>query len=161
MAGVKGKSGRKPNIKDTENVHLDRADRATRAQENNTGFEKIGKPPNRLNDFSKALWKAVVSELDSKELLTRLDAPLLEEYVTQVNLSRKADESIEDIGVIYINENGEPKKNPAVDVKNNAAKNIKAIGSSLGLDPISRAAILADVELDDSDEVDDVMDKFR
>lgn len=160
MAGVKGKSGRKPDLKNTDAKNLDRRDRAERAQENNTGFEKIGKAPNRLDDFSKKLWTAIVDELDSKELLTKLDEPLLEEYVTQVSLSRMADESIRDIGVIYITEKGEPKKNPAVDVKNNAAKNIKAIGSSLGLDPISRAAVLSDSTTGDEDDLDETMSSF-
>lgn len=160
MAGVKGKSGRKPDLKNTDAKNLDRRDRAERAQENNAGFEKIGKPPNRLNAFSKNLWNAIVNELDSKELLTKLDEPLLEEYVTQVNLSRQADKSISDIGVIYISEKGEPKKNPAVDIKNNAAKNIKSIGSSLGLDPISRAAALSDSTTGDEDDLDEIMNSF-
>lgn len=161
MAGVKGKSGRKPNLKDTDNKNLDRADRAIRAQENNDGIKKIGSPPSRLSKFAKKLWKSVVSELADTNLLTVLDSSLLEEYVTQVDLSVQADELIEEYGLVTPDQNGVLKKNPAVDIKNNAAKNIKSIGSSLGLDPMSRAAMLADVEPEDDGSADDEINRFK
>lgn len=161
MAGIKGKSGRKPNLKDTDNPHLDRADRALRAQENNNGFQKIGAPPERLSPFAKQLWQSVINELDDKNLLTILDAALLEEYVTQVDLSIQADALLKEHGLVIADEKGTLKKNPAVDIKNNAAKNIKSIGSTLGLDPLSRAAMLSDVELDDDGSADDEINRFK
>lgn len=161
MPGVKGKSGRKPNLKDTDNKNLDRADRALRAQENNNGFQKIGAPPERLSPFAKQLWQAVIDELDDKNLLTILDAALLEEYVTQVDLSIQADALLKEHGLVITDEKGTLKKNPAVDIKNNAAKNIKSIGSTLGLDPLSRAAMLSDVEPDDDGSADDEINRFK
>lgn len=161
MAGIKGKSGRKPNLKDTENKNLDRADRAMRAQENNNGIKKIGSPPSRLTPFSKKLWTLVVDELDDKNLLTILDSSLLEEYVTQVDLSVQADALLQKHGLVIEDDKGNLKKNPAVDIKNNAAKNIKSIGSTLGLDPMSRAAMLSDVEPDDEESADDEINRFK
>lgn len=161
MPGIKGKSGRKPNLKDTDNPHLDRADRAMRAQENNNGIKKIGSPPSRLSSFSKKLWKSVVEELDDKNLLTVLDASLLEEYVTQVDLSIQADDLLKKHGLVVEDDKGNLKKNPAVDIKNNAAKNIKSIGSTLGLDPMSRAAMLSDVEPDDDGDADEEINRFK
>lgn len=161
MAGIKGKSGRKPNLKDVDNPHLDRADRASRAQENNNGIKKIGSPPGRLNSFAKKLWNSVVEELDDKNLLTVLDASLLEEYVTQVDLSVQADELLKQHGLVVEDDKGNLKKNPAVDIKNNAAKNIKSIGSTLGLDPMSRAAMLSDVEPDDEESADEEINRFK
>ena len=66
------------------------------------------------------------------------------EYVEQVELSKFAQVEIRENGLTYTDDNGVIKKNPAVDIKNNAAKNIKSIGSSLGLDPISRSNLLAE-----------------
>lgn len=143
MAGNKN-SGRKASLKNTNDKNLDRRERAQRAQENNSKFQPIGEAPVELSDFGKSLWGRVVGQLVNRKYMTVLDEPLLLEYVEQVELSKLAQEEISANGLTYTDQNGVIKKNPAVDIKNNAAKNIKAIGSSLGLDPISRSNLLAE-----------------
>lgn len=143
MAGNKN-SGRKASLKNTNDKNLDRRERAQRAQENNSKFQPIGEAPVELSDFGKSLWGRVVGQLVNRKYMTVLDEPLLLEYVEQVEISKLAQEEISANGLTYTDQNGVIKKNPAVDIKNNAAKNIKAIGSSLGLDPISRSNLLAE-----------------
>lgn len=143
MAGNKN-SGRKASLKNTNDKNLDRRERAQRAQENNSGFQPIGPAPEELSEFGKSLWGRVVGQLANRNYLTALDEPLLMEYVEQVEMSKFAQVEIRENGLTYTDDNGVIKKNPAVDIKNNAAKNIKSIGSSLGLDPISRSNLLAE-----------------
>lgn len=143
MAGNKN-SGRKASFKNTNDKNLDRRGRAQRAQENNSEFQPIGPAPEELSEFGKSLWGRVVGQLANRKYLTVLDEPLLMEYVEQVEMSKYAQAEIWANGLTYTDDNGVIKKNPAVDIKNNAAKNIKSIGSSLGLDPISRSNLLAE-----------------
>ena len=143
MAGNKN-SGRKASFKNTNDKNLDRRERIERVQENNSVFQPIGPAPEELSEFGKSLWGRVVGQLANRKYLTVLDEPLLKDYVEQVEMSKYAQAEIWANGLTYTDDNGVIKKNPAVDIKNNAAKNIKSIGSSLGLDPISRSNLLAE-----------------
>lgn len=156
MPGTKN-SGRKPNLsKNLTNKNLDRRDKAENAMELNEQFKSISlTPPDGLTESGQAQWKTVVRQFKKVGLLTILDGDLLYEYLMQVDLSRKADENIKQNGIVI-----DGKKNPAVDVKNNAVKLMKSIGSSIGLDPISRSALLADKPPEDDGETEETIDKF-
>lgn len=161
MAGVKGKSGRKPNLANTNAKNKDRAERAERAQANNTGFQKIGAPPRGTSDYQKKLWRKVVDSLAEKNLLTNLDEEALLEYVSWVEISHMSDKEIREHGILIQDiESGKLMKNPAIDVKNNATRNLKSIGSSLGLDPVARAALLSEQPTDDESEMENLMQLF-
>ena len=159
MANAPGQ-GRKPKLNNVNSPHKDRAERAKRAIENNNDFQAIKLPPARLTSEEKTLYKHIVQEFNSKGILKDLDSSILEEFVVQVSVSRQARKVINEHGVVIF-EDDKMKKNPAVDVLNNAVKNIKSLGSSLGLDPISRSSILADVTSEnDDDETDDIVAKM-
>ncbi|WP_439818383.1 phage terminase small subunit P27 family [Weissella paramesenteroides] len=159
MANAPGQ-GRKPKLNNVNAKNKDRAERAKRAIENNSDFQAIKSPPARLTSEEKTLYKHIVQEFNSKGILKDLDSSILEEFVVQVSVSRQAREIINKHGVVIF-EDGKMKKNPAVDVLNNAVKNIKSLGSSLGLDPISRSSILADITSEnDNDETDDIVAKM-
>lgn len=160
MANAPGQ-GRKPKLNNPNVKNKPRAERAKRAIENNGDFQAIKSPPARLTSEEKTLYKHIVQEFNSKGILKDLDSSILEEFVVQVSVSRQARKVINEHGVVIF-EDDKMKKNPAVDVLNNAVKNIKSLGSSLGLDPISRSSILADVtsENDDDDETDDIVAKM-
>lgn len=159
MAGTSA-SGRKPKLNNPDVKNKDRAERAKRAIENNGYFQAIKSPPSRLTSEEKTLFKHIVNEFNSKGILKDLDSSILEEFVVQVSVSRQARKVINEHGVVIF-EDEKMKKNPAVDVLNNAVKNIKSLGSSLGLDPISRSSILADVTSEnDDDETDDIVTKM-
>ena len=159
MANAPGQ-GRKPKLNNPDVKNKDRAERAKRAIENNGDFHAIKSPPSRLTAEEKTLYKHIVQEFNSKGILKDLDSSILEEFVVQVSVSRQARKVINEHGVVIF-EDDKMKKNPAVDVLNNAVKNIKSLGSSLGLDPISRSSILADVTSEnDDDETDDIVAKM-
>lgn len=159
MAGTSA-SGRKPKLNDPNVKNKPRADRAKRAIENNSGFEEIKSPPARLSAEEKSLYRHIVQELNTKSILKDLDSSILEEFVAQVSISRQARKVIQEHGVVIF-EDEKMKKNPAVDVLNNAVKNIKSLGSSLGLDPISRSSLLADVTTNNDDDVtEDIVAKM-
>ncbi|GAB2025822.1 hypothetical protein OfM1_18940 [Lactovum odontotermitis] len=141
MAGNK-MSGRKPNLSNTDAKNLDRRKRAKQAKENSKDFSAIGAPPTYLSANEKRLYRSIVSQLNKKGLLVNLDRTLLTVFCQNVELSLKASQEIEKYGITILDD-GHVKKNPAVDIKNNADKQIKSIGSSLGLDPMSRAALLS------------------
>lgn len=159
MANAPGQ-GRKPKLNNPDVKNKDRAERAKRAIKNNGDFQAIKSPPSRLTSEEKTLYKHIVQEFNSKGILKDLDSSILEEFVVQVSVSRQARKVINEHGVVIF-EDEKMKKNPAVDVLNNAVKNIKSLGSSLGLDPISRSSILADVTSEnDDDETDDIVAKM-
>ncbi|MFT8813226.1 phage terminase small subunit P27 family [Oenococcus sp.] len=147
MAGTIN-SGRKAKLNNTTSTHVDRRKRAQKAQSNIAGFKDIGSSPSYFSKDMKTLWSFIVKELDKKGLIKQLDASLLEEYITQVDISKKAYQSIVTGGIIL--ENG--RKNPAVGIKSDAAKNIKVLGASLGLDPISRASMIGSIPEDKGSE---------
>ncbi|MFT9267014.1 phage terminase small subunit P27 family [Oenococcus sp.] len=138
-------SGRKPDLSNVTAKNTDRRKRAVNANKNNSDFKKISSPPKYLGESSQKLWRFIVKDLDKKGLIKQLDASLLEEYVNQVEISKKSMAEIERNGLIIEDSRGDPKINPAVSAKNNAARNIKAIGSSLGLDPVSRSSMIGAV----------------
>ena len=107
------------------------------------------------------MYKHIVQEFNNIGILKDLDSSILEEFVVQVSVSRQARKVINEHGVVIF-EDDKMKKNPAVDVLNNAVKNIKSLGSSLGLDPISRSSILADVTSNNNDdeETDSIVAKM-
>ncbi|ADP69216.1 phage terminase small subunit P27 family [Leuconostoc pseudomesenteroides] len=158
MANAPGQ-GRKPKLNNPDVKNKDRAERAKRAIDNNSDFQAIKSPPSRLTSEEKTLYKHIVQEFNSKGILKDLDSSILEEFVVQVSVSRQARKVINEHGVVIF-EDDKMKKNPAVDVLNNAVKNIKSLGSSLGLDPISRSSILADVTSENDDETDDIVAKM-
>lgn len=159
MAGTSA-SGRKPKLTSVDSPHKDRAERAKKAIKNNADFEAIKSPPTRLTVDEKLLYSHIVDAFDGKGVLKDLDSSLLEEFVVQVSISRQARSAINEHGVVIF-EDEKMKKNPAVDVLNNAVKNIKSLGSSLGLDPISRSSLLADVTTNNDDDVtEDIVAKM-
>lgn len=158
LAGTSA-SGRKPKLSNTNSPHKDRAERAKNAIENNASLNPLGDAPERLNDEEKALYQHIVASFGKNGVIKDLDSSLLEEFVAQVIISRKARAVIEEKGITYY-EDDKFKKNPAVDVLNNAVKNIKSLGSSLGMDPISRSALLSETPNEKGESMDDVVSRM-
>lgn len=158
MAGTSA-SGRKPKITNVDAKNKPRAERAQRAIDNNATLRPLGSVPDRLNDEEKALYAHIVASYAGKGVIKDLDSSLLEEFVAQVIISRQSRAVINEKGITYY-EDDKFKKNPAVDVLNNAVKNIKSLGSSLGMDPISRSAMLSETPVNNGESVDDTVSKF-
>ncbi|MGR5165191.1 phage terminase small subunit P27 family [Vibrio owensii] len=95
-------------------------------------------PPDQLRDDSAlAIWQTQSRVLMDRKLLTIDHAPLLLAYCNSFSLYLEAEQAISDEGLTVFSAKGGPKKNPSVNVRQDALASMVRIGSLLGLDPLS------------------------
>lgn len=113
-------------------------------------------PPDYLGRVAKACWRKIVPYLESTSRVERIDASLVEQYCTEYELYRVAYQDVGKHGIqraIYrtLQDNTGAKigkdfvgyrKNPAVTTMNDALKQLKSIGSQLGLSPKARQELM-------------------
>lgn len=113
-------------------------------------------PPAYLGKIAKETWRKVVPYLVSIDRVQRIDASLVEQYCTEYELYRIAYQDIGKNGIqsklfrSVQNSAGEVigkdfvglRKNPAVTTMNDALKQLKSIGSQLGLPPKARQDLM-------------------
>lgn len=113
-------------------------------------------PPDYLGRLAKTCWRKVVPFLESTHRVQRIDAALVEQYCSEYELYRQAYQDIQENGIqskIYVSlqdSSGEIvgqdfsgyRKNPAVATMNDALKQLKSIGSQLGLSPQARQELM-------------------
>ncbi|WP_283582915.1 phage terminase small subunit P27 family [Limosilactobacillus difficilis] len=114
------------------------------------------KPPEYLGKLAQQTWRKIVPYLESTSRVQRIDASLVEQYCTEYELYRIAYADISKNGIqdklfrSVQNSAGEiigkdfvgVRKNPAVTTMNDALKQLKAIGSQLGLSPKARQDLM-------------------
>lgn len=95
-------------------------------------------PPDQLRDESAlAIWQTQSRVLMDRQLLTIDHGPLLLAYCNSFSLYLEAEQAISDQGLTVFSAKGGPKKNPIVNVRQDALASMVRIGSLLGLDPLS------------------------
>ncbi|UPR55291.1 phage terminase small subunit P27 family (plasmid) [Vibrio cyclitrophicus] len=95
-------------------------------------------PPDQLRDESAlAIWQTQSRVLMDRQLLTIDHGPLLLAYCNSFSLYLEAEQAISDEGLTVSSAKGGPKKNPSVNVRQDALASMVRIGSLLGLDPLS------------------------
>ncbi len=95
-------------------------------------------PPDQLRDESAlAIWQTQSCVLMDRQLLTIDHGPLLLAYCNSFSLYLEAEQAISDQGLTVFSAKGGPKKNPIVNVRQDALASMVRIGSLLGLDPLS------------------------
>ena len=95
-------------------------------------------PPDQLRDDSAlAIWQTQSRVLMDRKLLTIDHGPLLLAYCNSFSLYLEAEQAISDEGLTVFSAKGGPKKNPSVNVRQDALASMVRIGSLLGLDPLS------------------------
>ena len=113
-------------------------------------------PPDYLGRLAKSCWRKVVPFLESTNRVQRIDTALVEQYCSEYEIYREAYKDIQENGIqtkIYTslqNSAGEIigkdfvgyRKNPAVATMNDALKQLKSIGSQLGLSPQARQELM-------------------
>lgn len=99
------------------------------------------KPPVWLGKKAKALFRKLVKDLESTELLTNVDVETLAVYCDAVERYAQATQEIEATGITVVGSQGTPVQNPAVLVASKYAGIIAKCASKLGLDPASRASL--------------------
>lgn len=99
-------------------------------------------PPKYLMPAAKSLWRKLVPDLNELGILTVLDQPNLETLVINYAMLLDATDSLQRLGAVYMDEHGASVKNPAVNVIDTASRNIRSLGSSLGMDANARSQLL-------------------
>ena len=113
-------------------------------------------PPAYLGTLAKSCWRKVGPYLESTSRVDRIDTALVEQYCTEYELYRVAYEDVGKNGIqsklfkSVQNSAGEIigkdftgfRRNPAVSTMNDALKQLKAIGSQLGLSPKARQDLM-------------------
>lgn len=123
-------------------------------QQNNGQIERH--PPDYLGRLAKACWRKVVPFLESTNRVQRIDTALVEQYCSEYEIYREAYKDIQENGIqtkIYSSLQDSTgaiigkdftgyRKNPAVAAMNDALKQLKSIGSQLGLSPQARQELM-------------------
>lgn len=113
-------------------------------------------PPTYLGKLAKECWRKVVPYLESTKRVGRIDSSLVEQYCTEYEMYRMAYDNVTQHGIqraIYrtLQDSTGAKigtdfvgyrKNPAVTTMNDALKQLKSIGSQLGLSPQARQELM-------------------
>ncbi|WP_136487864.1 phage terminase small subunit P27 family [Vibrio sp. H11] len=95
-------------------------------------------PPEQLRDEqARSMWMMQSQILINRRLLTLDHAPLLLAYCNSYSLYLEAETEIMTSGMTVFSAKGGPKKNPVVNVRQDALASMVRIGSLLGLDPLS------------------------
>ncbi|WP_202598524.1 MULTISPECIES: phage terminase small subunit P27 family [unclassified Vibrio] len=95
-------------------------------------------PPDELRDDNAvAIWKTQTKVLIERRILTVDHLPLLMAYCNSFSLYLEAEAAITEGGMTVYSAKGGPKKNPVVNVRQDALSALVRIGSLLGLDPLS------------------------
>jgi P27 family predicted phage terminase small subunit len=131
-------------------------------------------PPDYLGRVAKACWRKIVPYLESTSRVQRIDVALVEQYCTEYEMYRMAYQDVGQHGIqraIYrtLQDNTGAKigkdfvgyrKNPAVTTMNDALKQLKAIGSQLGLSPKARQELMQIASHEKKDDTISAMKKF-
>lgn len=113
-------------------------------------------PPHYLGQLAKGCWRKVVPFLESTNRVQRIDSSLVEQYCSEYELYRQAYADIQENGIqskiftslqdasgkVVGKDFSGYRKNPAVATMNDALKQLKSIGSQLGLSPEARQELM-------------------
>lgn len=128
-------AGRKPNLAIVDPKHPEQKARQTAVKQARKGLKKLPKrAPSYLMPEAKKLWKSLVPQLESVGLVSVLDQTNLELFCTQYAMYLDAVNSISEHGQVYMDDNGNLKKNPAVGIVDNCSKTLRSLGMTLGID---------------------------
>ena len=101
--------------------------------------------PKQLDEIAIEYYKFLIDELESSEILSNLDLPLLTQTADCLSKMEQADEVIKKEGMFYekfdAQGNSEPKEHPAVGTKQKYLNQFRALSTQLGLSPSSRASL--------------------
>ncbi len=100
-------------------------------------------PPTWLDEESLAQWNYYLPILQNMHVITKADAAMLTAFCIALSRLKSAEKEIDENGLTVIGQAG-IKKNPAVTVADEAMRQIRALGSELGLSPVARPKLVAD-----------------
>ena len=132
-------------------------------------------PPHHLGKIGSAMWRKMVPVLNASNKMAPLDKNMVEMYASQYEIYRNAYEDIKENGqvtkvyktvvnpvtgdVIAKDMTGY-KRNPSTQIYSDAIKQLKSLGSELGLSPASRAELMQ-LSLDDGKDNPSATEQLR
>ncbi len=138
MAGVAGRSGRRPKPTERKLATGNPGKRALNTQEPDFGLVLTIDPPIWLEGPGRDLWETLAPQLCKQQVLQATDVQNLEIYCAAYGNFREAQRVLTKEGPVVAGAQGGPTKNPAATVVSEATRQMATYGSLLGLDPSSR-----------------------
>ncbi len=142
MAGVAGRSGRRPKPTAQKALAGNPGKRALNKNEPDFGLVTNIEPPEWLGENATKVWQMVVPELLKAKVLALTDLHNVEAFCTAYDNWRMAQDAVREHGIVVTGAMGGPMKNPALTAANEAMRQMVTFGSMLGLDPASRSRII-------------------
>ncbi|THJ30951.1 phage terminase small subunit P27 family [Lampropedia aestuarii] len=142
MAGVSGRSGRRPKPTAKKLLAGNPGKRAINQDEPDFGLVQSIDCPFWMGDHGRELWETVCPLLCREKVLEATDVQNLEVYCNAYDQFRIAQEEVKNNGVTVLGASGSPIKNPAVTAVKEAVAMMATYGGMLGLDPASRQRII-------------------
>lgn len=142
MAGVAGRSGRRPKPTAQKALAGNPGKRALNKNEPDFGLVTKIEPPEWLGENATKVWQMVVPELLKAKVLALTDLHNVEAFCTAYDNWRMAQDAVREHGIVVTGAMGGPMKNPALTAANEAMRQMVTFGSMLGLDPASRSRII-------------------
>lgn len=142
MAGVAGKSGRKPKPVAQKQLAGNPGKRALNVAEPDFGLVTNIDCPEWMGEYGRALWETVAPLLCGQKVMQATDVQNLEVYCNAYDQFRMGQEEVRQNGVTVSGAQGGVVKNPAVTAVKEAAAMMASYGGLLGLDPSSRQRLV-------------------
>jgi len=153
MAGVAGRSGRKPKPVARKVAAGNPGKRALNIQAPQFDAVVSIDPPNWLDGPGRDLWVHLAPLLCAQQVLQATDIQNLEFYCSAYGRFREAERHIAENGIVVDGAQGGMVKNPAATIINESTRQMATFGSLLGLDPSSRQRLLGPKKRNAGDEL--------
>lgn len=114
--------------------------------------------PKGMSKEAKREWKRVVPQLLDMGVLSVIDASALEAYCEAYAEFKQADKLIQTEGLVYTTAGGLKKRHPAVAIRADAQKRMKAFLCEFGMSPSSRTRLVTkDADTNQSNPWDELL----
>lgn len=153
--------GRKPKLTNDKEDEKYQRDATSDLLEATKDLESLqSSPPKILQGRARYMYQQITPELVNSSWVKNLDLQIVVSLCMSYQMLYDGYDDINENGQVCMTDNGMIKKNPSVDVVNNAIKNIKTLSSELGLTPASRATLFNVEDEDEGMSIDDMQKEF-
>jgi P27 family predicted phage terminase small subunit len=142
MAGVAGRSGRKPKPTARKEAAGNPGKRALNRAEPDFNIVVNIDPPEWIIGCARDMWLRIMPLLCREKVLQETDIHNVEIFCTAYGNWRLAQVDVATNGIVVAGAAGGPVKNPALTAINETAKQMATFGALLGLDPSSRSRVM-------------------
>lgn len=157
MAGVAGRSGRRPKPTAQKQLAGNPGKRALNQNEPNFGAITNVDCPEWILGYGRDMWDLLAPQLCREQILQGTDIQNLEVYCNAYDQFRMAQEEVKARGVLVPGAQGGWVKNPAATALKEAAAMMATFGGMLGLDPASRQRLLGPKKKDGASDLADIL----